>query len=350
MHKKTQEVCLEKGKELFVATKKSNRVAKLKVLKIIGASGLALFMWAGMLSGTIISACSTVTTNSATIFTNEDLIAQEQLLAGELKFDHQNDLVIYTTQSGIDIKYHNSHPGSGHVDDSISPYLSGYIYLTIGGMDYVFIGVNSNSKKNQSVNTQIDQIGGVSTDHNIFTGLDKTPAGLAILQDFFNTAIINTNNDIDNELEIGQVLCWSVSTTGVSVTGAAGYEGSGLQSYCNGLYETLTDSEKSLVVPVSFKSAYSDGYGTYYSESTNQTFFPLAAGTRDRTQEKYHIETYLSATSGELLISSELNPWWTRTGVLNRGQGYYYTNSGTRAYTSISEQLYCRPAFVLQLM
>ena len=85
-----------------------------KIWKVLGAGGLALFMGVGTLCGVLIAPMgATASSNSANLagaaqLGDNALTPQEKLLAGTgLGLDPENDPVVFTTSSGLEIKYAN---------------------------------------------------------------------------------------------------------------------------------------------------------------------------------------------------------------------------------------------------
>ena len=113
-----------------------------KFTKIALASSLALFMGAGVLCSGLIFPMKTANSNALgaenSVITNESLAEEiksykEDIASGKIKYapsplglDPANDPVIYTTETGIEIKSSNA---------INNPNLSKYVYITMGSYD-----------------------------------------------------------------------------------------------------------------------------------------------------------------------------------------------------------------------
>ena len=85
-----------------------------KLLKILGASSLAIMMGIGTLCGVVIAPMGAAQANTS----KEDVYTSS---TSPLGLDPENDPVIYTTENGIDIKFGAATLSSGA--------LNGYAYL-----------------------------------------------------------------------------------------------------------------------------------------------------------------------------------------------------------------------------
>ena len=78
-----------------------------------------------------------------------NLTPQEQLFAGTLELDSENDPVIYTTDYGLDIRWHLASPLPTNPNEmQILPAgqkLATYAYFNHGGVNWVIIGCSNKS-------------------------------------------------------------------------------------------------------------------------------------------------------------------------------------------------------------
>ena len=329
-----------------------------KMLKVLGAGGLALFMGLGTLCGVLLapmsgSAAATMTSqdNSTTNLSAEAQAKAELdaniLAGGGLGLDPENDPVIYTTETGIDIKFHQvGTMGSGG--------LKGYPYVTMGtyqsaAVNWIIIGQNVRS---------------------LFVS-DTSPAANAIYTDVEKgkTCYINTNsagpspiqyytNVVKNtsELSSGEILLISQYPFNFSFfqDGSNGtyYEGSKLQSTILAYYNSglgLTTAQKNLIVG---KNLVQFAYDKTTS-SSNQKMFTLATKTTRYgshptlvASQNFCIETYLSTDALRVAekhpnlsanYAAYLQTYWTRTGFESgtaAGSSYAYYISETGAISS----------------
>ncbi|MFQ6749839.1 MAG: hypothetical protein ACLRFR_03245, partial [Clostridia bacterium] len=183
--------------------KKSNN----RLLKIFAAGGLAFFMGVGTLCGVLIAPMNAAhaTTSGATSASNaanpaggaqtpdRALSPQEQLLAGTLELDPENDPVIYTTDYGLDIRWHMAGLPANSAD-MLPPLESGkfpgYAYIHHADVNWVIIGHSNKS-------TTIDN--GVFNLANILSYYQK--AGYYNFSNTTSGIWKYLSNSIDDELE-----------------------------------------------------------------------------------------------------------------------------------------------------
>ena len=216
--------------------------------------------------------------NSANNALNGALSPQEQLLAGTgLGLDPENDPVVFTTSSGLEIKYANA--------ELTNTNLAGYTYFTMGkyngyDVNWVIIGYDP---------SMVDYVGDFSgyglTDldplqgeNSVLTTIDETPAGDAIRKEAISFLISNLAKP-NEEIGDGCVLCLSECTLGTSIFGTNNnnYEGSTLQHNMQKLYDeelNLSKWQKNMIVPQKICNFY---VNFQVSVSSNQYIFPMGA-------------------------------------------------------------------------
>ncbi|MBR2221025.1 MAG: hypothetical protein IJ975_02700, partial [Clostridia bacterium] len=240
----------------------------------------------------------------------ENLTLQEQLLAGTLELDPENDPVICTTESGLEIKYAQAinlgsgdkHANAGSVGGlATTPSgLDGYAYLSMGTYDnkpinWIIIGYNTISTTT-TINYNFDGAVAFSaylanpSAYNSFAGSleTSTDAGVIISSTASNGIVwgnyalslaLNYSKATPNssELDLGEVLVLCQGTTGLTAFGAAynnSYGSSTLLTKMRDLYypstykngAQFTDEEAELIVPKKLSTAG--------STSTQEYLFP----------------------------------------------------------------------------
>ena len=299
-----------------------------KFLKIFAAASLALITCA-----TTLLATTPFGSGTASAAAESEMTAQENLAAGTLNLNPDTDPVIYTTSSGLEIKFHNW-LANGQIS---SGGLTGFPYLTMASRNWIIIGRHSGLFSN--CNGQ----GVVEGSNTIFETLDDSAAGRAIwFEEVWNNNIVSN----DAELSTGQVLVISENYLVHSSMNASqgDYNGSGIDGSLNALYDTLgfTDAEKEMIVPQTFTNkSYDDGI-SITSTSVNQKIFPLAF-----RGEKFTVTTYLNQSQR---VFSQI--WGLRSGDTDNG-GYSYNivyKDGQIGSVYGYNAYYWRGAMVLQLV
>ena len=323
---------------------------KTRRLKAIGFSSLALLMGiAGTLAFAPIGASPTPRAlANASAATTANTNAVEKVIKyapSPLGLDPENDPILYTTESGLEIKfgglnYETSLPSNGA--------LKGYPYFTMGtyngyAVNWVIIGYATNI--DPMVQFGVDKL--ISYFQTYFHNYKNssyffehqhesyTPAGTTINADIKNKAYIHDYNIspvANSEITSGCVLALSECTLGTSAyspisSTSSNYEGSTLQSAMNTLYSSLnlTTSQQNMIVAQTLTNAYSTYQGTgtvadYYKSSTssNQKIFPLAGPSGSNsyfTNQSFVHNRYL--TSNNLRIAYAIGTttatrWWMR--------------------------------------
>ena len=395
-------------KEEYKAGQKGSGTHYKKLLKIVGAGGLAILMCAGVLCGTLISPMNS--THATTSGSEENFLTpQEQakaeldaniLAGGGLGLDPQNDPVVATTDWGLDIKFHNAgeYSGAGYLVSNPSTNgtvstaaLSGYLYFQggtyngVSNLKWVIIGYSTNA---------ITSTGPVKATN---LGIpDSSPAGTAAKADSSKGTLISTQyklnaftNAVGNaEIPAGCVLCISEKNLlnayynhNYNTKDSSGYYYGArwslselrttMSNLCNSGI-TGFDTIRAKIQTVSLNQYYyrtSDGFsGAIAKDTSSDKFFALANSTYDRDDEviynpstypqNYRIETYLgyySDNKGAKRISYTHNTttadyWWLRSSLSSDYSGAHCVN--TSGYVNggyVSGSLGVRPAFVLKL-
>ena len=273
----------------------------------------------------------------------ENLTPQEQLLAGTLELDPENDPVICTTESGLEIKYaqatiDNNYYGPGTAGEISSPSgLSGYAYLSMGTYDnkpinWIIIGYNRPSTTvtmtwSGNFALAFSKYLADPMAYGSFAGsLETTSDAGSIISSASSNGIIwaykaltialdySSAQNNTSELSEGEFLVISADTLGSTI-----FHGSSNIYYKNSsTYSTLwsrmqalyypnksnsagfTASEATLIVPKTLTTAGSN--------SSTEYLFPLGTIKRAST-ESFAVENYLS-NNANCKIESK---WWLRS-------------------------------------
>ena len=327
---------------------------KKKRLKIFAASGLALIMGAGVLCGCLIPM------NSAQANTSKEDVYTSSTSSTGLITPKEDDPVVFTTESGLEIKF-----GNLLITDLVSTSvpngsLKGFPYITTndGTHDYVWVVIG------------------------IGAGLDDSPASLAINEstnfDYFIKGDILLS--CTSEIPAGSVLCLAndIVATGVKNTSAcnAKYQGNTYYNYHSVFQGTMADafltyytesafglgSIKESIILMENISTYGGightehvaGIGSFITDYTSNYIFTLSNGIDD----SFYWGDYLFNKQNLSLSST----WWLRGGnssSYNSGgsQWWFYhypychyvdSNGEIQEMGSDSTAGY-RPAFVLKI-
>ena len=288
---------------------------KNRLFKSLGIGAMAVFMGILTVLGT---ACTPTQTN--TNLENGSLASGNKTEAvkpapSPLGLDPKNDPIIYTTESGLEIKY-----GGLDLEGTLSSgNLKGYPYFTMGtysgkAVNWVIIGRATDVTQNVQIdgtesvlfsNWKESSMRNLSNYfmNNIFE--TDSPAGNAINSITASKSYVVDDKIIttsltslvsDSNITSGCVLAWCESSFliegAINSSNSSNYQGSKLQTLHQNLYDTglsLSDSQKVLIQPQSFTNTY---YSSSSSSSSNQSLFPLA--TRG---EKFTVSTYLTTNT-----------------------------------------------------
>ena len=303
------------------------------------------------------------------------------LTTSGLGLDPKNDPVVYTTESGLQIKY-----GGIDVESSLSSgALKGYAYFTMGTysnkpINWIIIGRNSNVSSIQNAITKYV----FSNWHSIF---DSTKFGKYYFENHFEAyspagelieSVISSNTYVqdqevisfssipsNSEISSGCVLVLSEYVLTTSAFGNSGkYQGSTLKSVMDNLYTTnlsLTSSQKALIQAVSLKT------WNHGSLATNADCFIFPLGSQKYNEESnytmdenFNVGDYLTTNAlrvGYSLGTTTATRWWFRsshdttsgyaTFCETNGAYWFAHQTNTSHYATNSHGV--RPAMVVKI-
>ena len=342
-----------------VDTTQPTSKSKRKIFKAFGFGSLAVMMAvAGTFAFAPLGASPSVA--SASEISNDINTRADgkniKYAPSPLGLDPENDPIIYTTESGLEIKY-----GGESVSDQLASGkpLSGYPYFTMGtysgyAVNWVIIGRNTNDTvftsaitnylfSNWKTNTNLKSATYATKGYHFFNNTYETttPAGSAIngvvpSKSYVADVTKTTKTVVGNaEVPQGCVLAISECSMGRAVfdnTGPANYEGSPLQSAVLALYNSglgLSTAQQNMIIAQNLTNCYgtsTSGYRydlTSNSSSTSQKLFPLAS-TKGQTSypaitnQNFKIETYLTSTSLRIcnvIGTTTKTRYWTRSNL-----------------------------------
>ena len=278
----------------------------------------------------------------------ENLTPQEQLLAGTLELDPENDPVIATTDWGLDIKFHSVGEGIWQPSLNTSTLSSGYCYFTTDIYNWIIIGYSTKT-------ASAGPVSGI----NVKVNPDSTDAGNEIknyasrgqimIKSYTVSAYANALGTPD--IPAGCVLCLSAKTTGKSefnkISGVSSYPDSTLNSAITSVYNKIKYilNDQIQLTPLT-TYGYNGSSVTTYSHS--EYLFPLAYKGQNASQS-FCVETYLDTET-----KRDFNDyWWLRTGSSTSSLAHGVTDDGKITYLHSPWSTYSsngvRPAFVLKL-
>ncbi|MFQ6749226.1 MAG: hypothetical protein ACLRFR_00090, partial [Clostridia bacterium] len=301
------------------------------------------------------------------------LTPQEKLLAGTLELDPENDPVVYTTDYGLEIKWHMASPlPSSGTPSTTTVSSTTWAYFTAGGCNWIIIGC---SNKTDAITGNLNISGfwakGYYDNPNYYNftftstaGIwpwlespDKTtPAGSAVYNDYMNKGkdvVYNLNaNSITqksvfpnaaatDELEVNEVLCLcsgNITTQQFHGSSNVYYSADGvsssLRTYINdNIYPLVKDLP---IVPQPLTTAG--------SASTTEYLFPLGS-TKYVSTESFAVENYLDSDTKRAIG----DVWWVRSSSSRSGYVCRIGADGTVDGNPVTYTRGVRPAFVLQI-
>ena len=350
-----------------------------KLLKVLGATGLALIMGAGVICGVVTPTGATSASNSgnlAALAQSADSAPSQDLITPQ-----EDDPIICTTESGLKIKYAQAtmtpatSPTLDHAGQATSPSgLSGYAYLKMGNYNWIIIGYNTSNTTGTVVYSAemnflwADYLN--RSDKSKFSSngfaqvvIDSTPAGIAVQSEASKEIIslsalnfaLNYSSAVENttELSSGEVLVLCQVNIGNSKfhtdqNGYPKYSSSTLLTAMRNLYDPstskndagFTTSEAALIVSKTLTTAG--------SSSLTEYLFPLGSTSRAST-ESFAIEKYLTSSTKMNIGSS----CWLRSSVGGSNHGAYFlsvfNNKGSISSTNLADSLGVRPAMVIKI-
>ena len=381
-----------------------------KLVKILGASGLAIMMGIGTLCGVLIAPMNSTHANTSANATTETALTPEAqakaeldaniLVGGGLGLDPENDPVIATTDWGLEIKFHNAgeYQGAGYLLSNPSTNgtvstaaLSGYLYFQggtyngVSNLKWVIIGYSTNA---------VTSTGPVKATN---LGIpDTTDAGNALNSASSKGVLISTQykfnaytNAVGNaEIPAGCVLCISEKNLLNEYFNIKTYEydaSDGYRKASRWVYSDLRTTMSNLcnsgitgfdTIRAKIQTVSLNTYSYKYKPSltsaaigkdtSSDKFFALANSTYSTKDEvhyntstypqNYRLETYLGYyVNRAKRISYTHNTttatyWWLRSGYSSwYEQAYYVDKSGCVSCLYVDTSLGVRPAFVLKL-
>lgn len=364
---------------------------KRRIFKKISLCMLSVFIGLLTIMGT---ACAPVSGNTPPILPEESPTVQEQPSPFGLEPD--TDPVVYTTQSGLDIKFGGATLENGMEYGTLtgSVALSGYLYLTMGGTNWVIIGRNPNTgiygvgaggveTTQLTLASWLSETASLNKDFQAWVDTyyeTRTDAGSAIFGDNISadpvigeiqiaTRIDLSSKEVPNaEIPAGCVLCLSEKNLLVCQNWSTvnmNYEGSELQdnveSYYNGylkgeydgIIQSITTIQYTIVPDRDSGGILAPGVPTESVRmTTNTKLFPLAYGYED---ENFVYTTYLTSEASRISYASGTTTpenYWIRSVYMEYGEFlriYYIDTSGGCPYDSQVQEYGMRPAFVLSL-
>ena len=360
---------------------------KSKLLKSLGFASLALLMGvAGTMAFAPLGAGPSVA-NANEMVDQINTKADGKNIkyaSSALGLDPENDPVIYTTESGLEIKYCGE-----NVNDQLASGkpLSGYPYFTMGtyggyAVNWVIIGRNTNDTvfldklqtyiysawKSNTVNSATYQTNGSYFFNNTYE--TTTPAGTAIDTDSANKAEVidlakATKTVVGTEeIPSGCVLAISENCLGTNDFNATdtkyrysnryrykadqGQDGNNSYTYTynnktdgrlysavKSIYENLNllESQKSQIIAQKLSTRYRNGNSnlldTFDTDgNTLHKLFPLAYG---HSGENFVASQYLTSDALRvcyLIGTTNTQDWWTRSGNTSTSVGWAYAVYG----------------------
>ncbi|MBO5310057.1 MAG: hypothetical protein J6A98_02510 [Clostridia bacterium] len=341
-----------------------------KLMRFFGASSLAIIMGAGVLCGTILAPLATHTNTSAG--DDPSLTAQEQLLAGTLELDPENDPVIYTTDYGLDIKWHMAGLPANSNDIVIMPdgqKFPGYAYINHANVNWVIIGYSNKTVTLSGVINLSPFINYYSeysnSDYNMLQSQDSDAAteiydahtnSTATFYGDSSTAKLKAalfpNAKATGELETNEVLCFAqnIFSTTSKFNDSSNYNcyyNSRLMTTINTFYDEKLKAElDNKIVSKTLKTVWSGASDKTNGSNLTGTYkiFPLAGANEN---ESFYVFNYLMEGDDALPQSTD---WWLRSGYPTESNyvsciyaaGHYDVHRVTLSYG-------VRPAFVLKI-
>ena len=274
----------------------------------------------------------------------------------------ETDPVVYTTESGLEIKCSNALTNTN---------LASYTYLTMGSYDgtpvnWVIIGYDpSVSGHVGEFSGEADDVDPIQGGHSFGSTVDDSPMGNAIKQEMF---AISSEAKPNDEIGDGCVLCLSENVIETTVWASTNYskvmyfnnEDNYVRSKCETYYNNDTFNFGTNLFNIEIQTLTQLGDYRVSSSgeqietiSTDLYFFPLAtakanppAGYRDAIEvENFQYFNYL--TDQEYTCGYDV---WGRSNQHCDGANYF-SASGSREFSkSCNSYSYIRPAFVMKLV
>ena len=211
--------CVTTLGEEYKAGHKGGGTRRKKSFKVFGVTGLALVMGAGVLFGTVFAP---VGATSTSISGNLAAAAQSADSAQGLITPHEDDPVLFTTESGLEIKWGNVKTNTTLASGALAGYP--YFKTAEGSKSYTWVIIGRNPslstatlKWNEAIySTWITNTGHATVNEFITNQKDVvSPAGQAIENDIQNDYLFYedhlsfslSNVTSNSEIPEGSVLC-----------------------------------------------------------------------------------------------------------------------------------------------
>ena len=374
------------------------RIKKSKFFKAFGFGSLAVMM---AVAGTFAFAplgASPSTLANADVSDTINTVAGNgiEYAPSPLGLDPENDPVIYTTESGLEIKFGGATTALGGGNETTEfatslpsgKPLSGYPYFTMGtyngyAVNWVIIGKSTTGIPTTSTTGMSDynyeklstwqgKTSESPTYQHFFeqTYEATTPAGAAIknsgtlnnyaarkIDYMFNPSILSSIVSHE-EISSGCVLALSECCLGTSTT-YYDYRSSALRTYIQNLYKTnlnLTDKQKTMIVEQTALS-------TWTHQSNHPTYSDFMFALTHYTSHTFPISRYLTENTDSLKLACQIGSnvgvrYWLATSASSNADtnyqcccieanGHESWGDGT-GYTTYTNSLGVRPACVIK--
>lgn len=339
---------------------------KKKRLKIFAASSLAIMMGASVLCGVLVAPMNSAqaTISGATASSNSANLAGAAQLgdsAQGLITPKEDDPVVYTTESGLEIKFGTSFELSNSA-------LKGFFYITTrsGTTEYHWIIIGQNFQSSTYGSGIVS--GDLSLGDVIDTCFDDTPAGKALLKDYmrfvqYKTEIPTANSVLCLSNDIVATGCYNLSVKGGSYTWyPSTYSGNEdivkiMEDYYTnrnfGLSSIISKIQNVNITTKTYTISGSNWNNGWHTNTISRHIYPLGCNS----SSTFYWANYL--TGGQIKLSSSqwLRGYNREDTAQTSGNGGYYrgveiinsSGSQTFAYCNNTSIGY-RPAFVLKLL
>lgn len=329
------------------AAKEQATICNKKFSKIVCSFGLAALLGAMALFGAACTPNSAATSGPQGTQSAAGGSASTGSSTSPFNLNPETDPVLFTTQSGIDIKFGGATVESGA--------LTGYTYFQMGiynnePVNWVIIGYNGSTiLPNQLISQNMKAWYYNDCDNSYIDFLlnNSGPAGESILLDTNKAEIVKemifgtiTKAVLNNtELNDGEYLCISEDILGTSIFGSNNDYGDAncsLRIYLENLFNTnlgLTPSEKALFQPKTLGTA---------TTLNNAYLFPVADWDEPPFALNDYLNTYpLKAASAAYWLRNPDSGGWCNV----------ITTSGHTTYAGSDDNAQgVRPAFVMKLI
>ena len=300
-----------------------------------------------------------------------------------LGLDPENDPIIYTTESGLEIKY-----GGLDLEGTLaSGNLKGYPYFTMGtysgkAVNWVIIGRAPDVTQNVYIGEKQSLLFSTwkANSNNVLakyfasnTFETNSPAGSAINASTASKSYVVDNEKITTslssitsnaEIQSGCVLAISEYCLGNSVfsSGTNRYSQSTLYTTFTNLYNTglgLTTAQKSLIKPQKLLTSYYGGVIDSYTTDGGKLYSLFPMSTSSGGKDNFEVPTYYLTSASlrlgyQITATGTLCEYWCKTGK-HAGSSTHATYIGTggswvsQDTTNVTSSKGVRPLCVVQV-